>query len=257
MPVISGTELETARDQVVDPFRPMIGAYNDYLHWYLMYRSRRLTERQIETMDENGRDLLDTLQTVFPHEVTYTRKDNSVYRRSTWCTEKPHAIKHAGENYRAAGRCKNYSVQALETRHKSALKAVAHKTNNQASVGRGSVLRANMQLEASEDMARHVDRKGMHLIHTLITLDAHCAHLAHFFTWCARSLDGVHGVLKVLSKFVQSVQSSQKVCSTAGGRCPAVACAHRVHTGNTWCTHMILFVHTMHTLCTFRAKVCS
>ena len=94
-------------------------------------------------------------------------------------------------------------------------------------------------------------------VHTLCILHAHCAHLAHFFTWCARSLDGVHGVLKVLSKFVQSVQSSQKVCSTAGGRCPAVACAHRVHTGNTWCTHMILFVHTMHTLCTFRAKVCS
>ena len=46
-------------------------------------------------------------------------------------------------------------------RHKSALKAVAHKTNNQASVG-GSVLRANMQLEASEDLARHVDRTGMH-----------------------------------------------------------------------------------------------
>ena len=51
-------------------------------------------------------------------------------------------------------------------------------------------------------------------VHTLCILHAHCAHLAHFFTWCARSLDGVHGVLKVLSKFVQSVQSSQKVCST-------------------------------------------
>jgi len=123
--------------------------------------------------------------------------------------------------------CKNYSVQALETRHKSALKAVAHKTNNQASVG-GSVLRANMQQEASEDLARHVDRKGMHLIHTLITLDAHCAHLAHFFTWCARSLDGVHGVLKVLSKFVQSVQSSQNSVLIDRKRFPVVQCAHRV-----------------------------
>ena len=189
------------KDQVADPFRPIIGVYNDYLHWYLMYRSRRLPETLVKTMDENGRDLLDTLQTVFPHEVTYTRKDQSVYRRSVWCTEKAHAIKHGGENYRSAGRCKNYSVQALETRHKSALKAVAHKTNNQASVG-GSVLRANIQLEASEDLARHVDRTGLHLIHTLWTLRAHCAHLAHFFTWGAQSMDGVHSVPKVLSKFV-------------------------------------------------------
>ena len=94
-------------------------------------------------------------------------------------------------------------------------------------------------------------------VHTLFTLDAHCAHLAHFFTWCARSLDGVHGVLKVLSKFVQSVQSSQKVCSLRGSPIPRKQCAHRVHTGHTWCTPMILFVHTMHTLCTFLAKVCS
>ena len=92
-----------SRDQVAYPVRPIIGVYNDYLHWYLMYRSRRLPETLVESMDENGQDLLDTLQTVFPHEVTYTRKDQSVYRRSVWCTKKAHAIKHGGENYRPAG----------------------------------------------------------------------------------------------------------------------------------------------------------
>ena len=152
------------REQVRDPFRPIIGAYNDYLHWYHQYRSRRLTEPQVESMHENGVDLIDMLQTVFPHEVTYTRTNGSVYRRSVWCTEKVHSIQHCGENYREAGRCKNYTTQTLETRHKSAIKTVAHKTNNQASVG-GSVLRSNIELEASEDLARQIDRKGAHLIH--------------------------------------------------------------------------------------------
>ena len=161
------------RDQVRDPFRPIIGAYNDYLHWYHQYRSRRLPEPQVESMRQNGLELIETLQTVFPHEVTYTRQNGSVYRRSVWCTEKVHSIKHCGENYREAGRCKNYSTQALETRHKSALKAVAHKTNNQASVG-GSVLRANLQLEANQDLARHIDRKGIRTIH-----DSICANCAN------------------------------------------------------------------------------
>ena len=108
---------------------------------------------------------MDTLQTVFLHEVTYTRKNGIAYRRSVWCTEKVHSIKHCGENYQAVVQCKNYTTQTLETRHKSALKAVAHKTNNQASVG-DSVLRAKLHLEANENLARQLDRKGAHLIHT-------------------------------------------------------------------------------------------
>ena len=124
-----------------------------------MYRSRTLTETQVQDMDEKGVSLLETLQTVFPHFVTTTRKDGSVVRRSKWCTEKPHSIKpHAGSNYRAAGRCRNYAIQAaaLETKHKFAVKAVAHKTNNQAAVGK-SILDSNIQMEASESLARQIN----------------------------------------------------------------------------------------------------
>ena len=138
------------RDQVADPFRPIIGAYNDYLHWYSMYRSRQQTEHQVARMDTKSRDLLTTLQTVFPHFVG---------TRSVWCTEKAHSVMHSAELYREAGRCKNYSTQALETRHKSSVKAVAHKTNNQASQG-GSILKANVELEVAEALAWHVDAKG-------------------------------------------------------------------------------------------------
>jgi hypothetical protein len=148
------------QDQVADPCRPIIGAFNDYLQWYSMYRSRTLTETQVQDMDEKGVSLLETLQTVFPHFVTTTRKDGSVVRRSKWCTEKPHSIKHAGSNYRAAGRCRNYAIQALETKHKFAVKAVAHKTNNQAAVGK-SILESNIQMEASESLARQIDITGV------------------------------------------------------------------------------------------------
>ena len=102
-------------------------------------------------MDEKGVSLLETLQTVFPHFITTTRKDGSVVHRSKSCTEKPHSIKHAGSNYRAAGRCRNYAIQALETKHKFPVK-VAHKTNNQAAVGK-SILDSSIQMEASESLA--------------------------------------------------------------------------------------------------------
>ena len=148
------------QDQVADPCRPIIGAFNDYLQWYSMYRSRKLPETQVQDMDEKGVTLLETLQRVFPHFVTTTRKDGTVVRRSKWCTEKPHSIKHGGSNYRTAGRCRNYSVQPLETQHKYAVKAVAHKTNNQAAVGK-SILESNIQREASVSLASQIDRTGM------------------------------------------------------------------------------------------------
>ena len=103
------------------------------------------------------------MRTVFPHFVTTNRKDGTrsvqVVRRSKWCTEKPHSIKHGGSNYRTAGRCRNYSVQPLETQHKYAVKAVAHKTNNQAAVGK-SILESNIQREASVSLASQIDRTG-------------------------------------------------------------------------------------------------
>jgi hypothetical protein len=64
------------------------------------------------------------------------------------------------ESYRAAGRCRNYAIQALETKHKFAVKAVAHKTNNQAAVGK-SILDSNIQMEASESLAIQINITGV------------------------------------------------------------------------------------------------
>ena len=80
--------------------------------------------------------------------------------RSVWCTEKAHSIKHGGSNYRSAGRCRNYSTNTLETGHKFSVRAVAHKTNNQARVG-GSILEASIQREAAESLASQIDRTGV------------------------------------------------------------------------------------------------
>ena len=48
----------------------------------------------------------------------------------------------------------------VETQHKFAVKAVAHKTNNQAAVGK-SIMESNIQREASESLASQIDRTGM------------------------------------------------------------------------------------------------
>ena len=49
----------------------------------------------------------------------------------------------------------------LETGHKfsESVRAVAHKTNNQAKVG-GSILEASIQREAAESLASQIDRTG-------------------------------------------------------------------------------------------------
>ncbi len=63
-----------------------------------------------------------------------------------------------------AGSCKNCSTQALETRHKTSVKVVAHKTNNQASQG-CSILKANVELKvAAAGGARkcHFSLKNQH-----------------------------------------------------------------------------------------------
>ena len=134
---------------------------------------------------------------------------------------------------------------ALETRHKPALKAVAHKANNQASVG-GSVLRANMQLEASEDLARHVDRTGLHLIHTLWTLCTHCARLCTLFhLGCSKCGRGAQCAQSSFEIRVKCEEFAPGVL-IAGNCFPRKQCAHRVHT----VSHL---VHIFDTLCAYGA----
>ena len=51
---------------------------------------------------------------------------------------------------------------------KSAVKTKARKTNNQASFG-GSLLRNDMDVEVSMELARHLDETGLHHVYTVCT----------------------------------------------------------------------------------------
>ena len=145
-----------ARDRVKDPFRPIIGAINEYLHAYHMYRAEALTVPEITTLDTKSRQALHTLQTVFPFYVTL--QDGT--RRSLFCTEKPHSITHWADTYYTIGRCRTASTQVTETRMKSAVKTKAKNTNNQASFGM-SLLKHNQNVEAAIELSRHLDEKGV------------------------------------------------------------------------------------------------
>ncbi len=58
------------------------------------------------------------------------------------------------------GRIRIISTTVTETRMKSAVKTKAKKTNNQASFG-GSILKANMEVEAAIQLAHDLDETGM------------------------------------------------------------------------------------------------
>jgi hypothetical protein len=169
------------RGRVKDPCRAMISTYNKYLHWYLMYRARHLTEDEITHMDGKGKELLDSLVSTFPHGVTLS--DGTF--RSLFCSEKPHSIIHAGRNYRFMGRPKNYNTVAPETRHKET-KRKTHKTNNHCTVGK-SILQSNMDVEAERHLSfLHDQRGGTHyienimlIVHTTQKNDTKCALCAH------------------------------------------------------------------------------
>ena len=75
-----------------DPFRPIIGALNEYLHAYHMHRAEALSVTEIVTLDTQSRQALDTLQRVFPYSVTLA----GGCQRSVWCTEKAHSMTHWG-----------------------------------------------------------------------------------------------------------------------------------------------------------------
>jgi hypothetical protein len=144
------------RDRVREPFRPIIGAINAYLHAYHMYRAEALRMPEIERLNTVSRNALETLQRVFPYGVRLT---NGTFR-SWFCTEKPHAMTHWADNYETVGRIRIISSTVTETRMKSAVKTKAKKTNNQAMFG-GSLLQNNMEVEAAMEMQRHLDETGV------------------------------------------------------------------------------------------------
>ena len=72
------------------------------------------------------------------------------------------------------GRPSTISTNVTESRMKTAVKTKAKKTNNQASFG-GSILKANMEVEAAIQLAHDLDETGVCC--TCIALD--CC----FFCW--------------------------------------------------------------------------
>ena len=104
-----------------------------------------------------SRVALATLQKEFPFGVQLA--DGTL--RLFWCTEKPHSMVHWARNRRTVGRPRTISTNVTESRMKTAVKTKAKKTNNQASFG-GSILKANMEVEAAIQLAHDLDETGMH-----------------------------------------------------------------------------------------------
>ena len=58
-----------AAQKLADPMPEAIEAVNEWLHWYHMYRADELDEDSNAQMDTKGRNLIETLQRVFPYTV--------------------------------------------------------------------------------------------------------------------------------------------------------------------------------------------
>ena len=68
---------------------------------------------------------------------------------------------HWASTYRTVGLIYTIFANVTESRMKTAVKTKARKTNNQASFG-GSILKANMEVEAAVELAHDLDATGMH-----------------------------------------------------------------------------------------------
>jgi hypothetical protein len=100
--------------------------------------------------------VLTTLQKEFPFGVQ--RSDGTLCL--FWCREKPHSMVHWASNRRTVGRPRTISANVTESRMKTVVKTKARKTNNQASFG-GSILKANMEVEAAVQLVHDLDETGM------------------------------------------------------------------------------------------------
>ena len=135
----------------------MIIAINKYLQAYHMYRAEALSRPEVRRLDTMSSDALATLQKeLFPFGVQ--RSDGTL--RLFWCTEKPHSMVHWASNRRTVGAPRTISTNVTESRMKTAVKTKAKKTNNQASFG-GSILKANMEVEAAIELAHDLDETGI------------------------------------------------------------------------------------------------
>jgi hypothetical protein len=150
---------KSAAERVADPIPDVIMAVNDWLHWYHLYRQPESDDESVDRLTDMGKNLLATLQRVFP----YTVRVSAQHTRSMWCTEKVHSILHAPDNIRKVGRSQNITCQVTEARH-VLLKAKGHLTNRDPATYGKSIMLAEVRESAAQQMAQHVDARGMQLV---------------------------------------------------------------------------------------------
>jgi hypothetical protein len=200
----------------------MIVAINKYLQAYHMYRAEALSTPEVRRLDTMSRDALATLQKEFSFGV---KRANGTLRLF-WCTEKPHSMVHWASNRRTVGRPRTISTNVTESRMKTAVKTKAKKTNHQASFG-GSILKANMEVEAAIQLAHDLDETGMPCV-------------------CI----GV-GLLGVLLDIVQTLHTRTKLCKVCKpDNCRLCRLGSSVHSAPT--AHF--FRKSMQQVCTKCAK---
>ena len=143
--------------RVADPMPPMIMAVNEWLHWYHQYRAEESDDGTVPNLDRKGRDLLTTLETVFPHKVRLSQ----TITRSMFCTEKCHSVTHGSHTIEHMGRSRNVSCQVTECKLKD-VKGKGHMTNRDPATYGFSIMQAEARESSARMMAQDADELGTH-----------------------------------------------------------------------------------------------
>ena len=145
---------------VTDPLPGVIMAVNEWLHWYHLYRQPESDEdSSLPRLEEMGKELLSTLQTVFPFTVKVAGKSNTE-TRSMWCNEKVHSILHGSRNIRSVGRSKNITCQVTESKHRD-IKAKGHMTNKKPGEYCKGIMLGEARESAAQRMVQDADERGI------------------------------------------------------------------------------------------------
>lgn len=175
---------------VTDPLPAVIEAVNAWLHWYHLYRQPESDEdSSLPRLEEMGKELLSTLQTVFPFTVKLTGTSKTA-SRSMWCNEKVHSVVHGSRNIRRVGRSKNITCQVTESKHRD-IKAKGHMTNKKPGEYCKGVMQGEARESAAQRMVQDADERGIALqyrhiythtctihIHTYIIHDNTCQYMS-------------------------------------------------------------------------------
>ena len=146
-----------AAQKLADPMPEAIEAVNEWLHWYHMYRADELDEDSNAQMDTKGRNLIETLQRVFPYTVKVAPRSDKT--RSVWSTEKVHSILHGSRRIEDMGRSRNISCQPTECKLKD-VKAKGHMTNRNPATYGYSIMQAEAREASAQQMAQDADENG-------------------------------------------------------------------------------------------------